>query len=238
MSALRRFESKLEQMISGAFARTFKSEVQPVEITAALNKELDNSAQILSRDRRIVPNSFEVELSDTDYDRLEGLGSGLTKELVEMVREHAASQGYVFAGPVQIELVADDALTTGRFRVHSKAQSKVQPAGGDPTATSVTRAKAALEVNGRKVPLFPPGIVIGRSNDADLRVDDPGVSRRHAEVRVTDHGFGARVSVHDLGSTNGISVDGRKVETATLVDGASLRIGNTTMTLHLSDGGD
>ena len=81
MSALQRFENRLEQMISGVFARTFRSAVQPVEIASALNREVDNSAQILSRDRRLVPNDFHVELSETDHQRLEGLGPQLPREL-------------------------------------------------------------------------------------------------------------------------------------------------------------
>ena len=63
MGGLQRFEQRLERLISGAFARAFRSAVQPVEIAAALQRECDNNAQILSRDRRLVPNDFHVELS-------------------------------------------------------------------------------------------------------------------------------------------------------------------------------
>lgn len=233
MSALRRFENRLEEMISGAFARTFRSAVQPVEISAALNREIDNSAQILSRDRRLVPNTFHVELSAADHERLDSLGPQLTKELVGMVREHAASQSYVFTGPVTVELSAADDLTTGRFRVRSQSVSTVSSRGGDPTDTSIRRASATIEVNGRQHPLMPPGMVVGRGNDADLRINDPGVSRRHVEFRVQESPEGARVSVRDLNSTNGMSVNGRRTESATLTDGAVVRIGNTAIVVHL-----
>lgn len=239
MSGLQRFENKLEQMISGVFARTFRSAVQPVEIASALNREIDNSAQILSRDRRLVPNTFVVELSGVDHERLEALGPQLPRELTEMLREHAAQQSYVFTGPVQIEMTTSEDLTTGRFRVLSKSVSPSSLAGGDPTATQVRGAKATLEVNGERLPLAPPGLVIGRGNDADLRIDDPGVSRKHIEIRVEepqDPGDGARVTVIDLGSTNGVLVNGKRVERAVLADGATLKIGNTTMSLHLKQG--
>ena len=238
MSALQRFENKLEQMISGVFARTFRSAVQPVEIAAALNREVDNSAQILSRDRRLVPNDFHVELSSPDHERLEGLGPELTRELTDMLKDHASQQSYVFTGPVRITLEPSEELTTGRFRVRSKAIASSHLAGGDPTDTQVRRATASLLVNGQQLPLGPPGIVIGRGNDADLRIDDPGVSRRHVEIRVqeSDSGGAPRVTVHDLGSTNGVIVNGRRVEKATLVDGATIRIGNTTMSLRLHQG--
>jgi hypothetical protein len=238
MRGLQKFESKLEQMISGVFARTFRSAVQPVEIASALNREVDNSAQILSRDRRLVPNNFVVELSDADHQRLQGLGPQLTRELTEMLRDHAAQQSYVFTGPVNISMVTSDELTTGRFRVRSKAVSSAHLAGGDPSSTQVRRATATLELNGERLPLAPPGIVIGRGNDADLRIDDPGVSRRHIELRVEEsQGGGApHVTVLDLGSTNGVSVNGKRVERATLADGATIAIGNTTMSLHLKQG--
>jgi hypothetical protein len=232
VSGLQRFEQKLEQLISGVFARTFRSAVQPVEISAALAREADNSAQILSRDRRIVPNEFHVELSPADHERLQGLGATLDQELIAMLKEHAAGQSYVFTGPVTISLETADDLTTGRFRVRSKAVARVSQAGPDPTETQVRRATAIIEINGERLPLSAPGLVVGRGNDADLRVNDPGVSRRHAEFRVTEDTHGPRVSVHDLGSTNGVLVNGRKVDDATLADGAEIRIGNTTLTFH------
>ena len=239
MRGLQRFENKLEQMISGVFARTFRSAVQPVEIASALNREVDNSAQILSRDRRLVPNTFTVELSPSDHERLAGLGPQLPRELIEMLREHAAQQSYVFTGAVSIDLVVSEQLTTGRFRVRSKAVSSSSLAAGEPSDTQVRRATATLEVNGERLPLAPPGIVIGRGNDADLRINDPGVSRKHIEVRVEEAqelGGPPRISVHDLGSTNGMLVNGRRVEQATLADGATIKIGTTTMSLHLNQG--
>lgn len=232
MGGLQRFENRLEQLVSGIFARTFQSAVQPVEISAALAREVDNSAQILSRDRRLVPNDFHVELSPPDFERLRALGPELDRELHDQLKDHAAQQSYVFTGAVHIKLEQADDLTTGRFRVRSQALASVSQSGPAPTDTDVRKAVALLEVNGDELPLSPPGIVVGRGNDADLRINDPGVSRRHVEFRVVDHGDGPRVSVHDLGSTNGVLVNGRKVETATLTEGAEVRIGNTVLTFH------
>ena len=71
-----------------------------------------------------------------------------------------------------------------------------------------------LEVNGLRHPLSPPGFVIGRGTDADLRINDPGISRLHAEVKV--HPASGAGEIVDLGSTNGIAVNGHKVRQATL----------------------
>ena len=100
MGGLQRFEQRLENLISGAFARAFRSAVQPVEIAAALQRECDNNAQILSRERRMVPNDFHVELSQVDLDRLAPYDSALADELTHQVQDHADSQGYVFPGPI------------------------------------------------------------------------------------------------------------------------------------------
>ncbi len=234
MGVLQKFENRLEQMVSGAFARAFRSEVQPVEIAAALQREVDNSAQILSRNRRLVPNSFHVELSPADHERLVPYASTLAQELAEMLREHADEQSYVFTGPVGIEFDRVDELGTGMFRVRSAAEARVTPAGGaSVTDTAVRRANAVLEVNGMRHPLEAPGLVIGRGVDADLRIDDPGVSRRHAEIRVMPGSPAPTVTIIDLGSTNGMLVNGHRVQQAQLDDGGVVKIGNTSMTLHL-----
>jgi hypothetical protein len=234
MGMLQRFENRLEQMVSGAFAKAFRSAVQPVEVAAALQREVDNSAQILSRNRRLVPNQFHVELSPQDHERLSPYFSTLTEELTGMLREHAHEQSYVFTGPVSITFDQRGDLSTGRFRVRSAALAKVTPVSErSVTDTAVRRANVILEVNGTRHPLDPPGIVIGRGTDADLRINDPGVSRRHAEIRVhASERAGTDVSIVDLGSTNGMLVNGTKVQQATLEDGATVRIGNTTMTVR------
>jgi hypothetical protein len=233
MGVIQRFENRLEQLVSGAFARAFRSAVQPVEVAAALQREVDNSAQILSRNRRLVPNKFHVELSAADYDRLAPYGSTLADELVSMLRDHAHEQSYVFTGPVSITFDKTDDLGTGRFHVRSAAIASVTPSSNRSVSDSaVRRANVVVEVNGMRHPLEPPGLVIGRGNDADLRINDPGVSRRHAEIRVFPGETVPQVSVVDLGSTNGMLVNGTRVEHAMLDDGATVKIGNTTMTIH------
>ncbi len=228
MGGLQRFEQRLEQMISSAFARTFRSEVQPVEISAALQREVDNNAQIVSRTRRVVPNVFVVELSGVDLGRLEGYE--LAGTFAEELEDHAATQGYAFPGPISIEFVGADDLTTGRFRIRSRAEGRVT---GHATHTQAGRARAVLEVNGTRHPLASPGVVIGRGSEADLRINDPGISRRHAEFVVQSQGGGLDIEVRDLDSTNGITVDGHRVTRAALRDGSVVRAGSTTLTVSV-----
>jgi hypothetical protein len=234
VGALHRFEQRLEQVVTGAFARAFRSAVQPMEIAAALQREVDNSAQILSRDRRIAPNDFTIDLSPTDYDRLSTYGDALSSELASMLHEHAQEQGYLFAGPIRMNFQRVDDLTTGRFRVRSSAQAQVTPAAGRPVGdTAVREAAAYLDIAGTRHPLHPPGLVVGRGSGSDVRVDDPGVSRRHVEFRVQTASDGPHVSLVDLGSTNGTQVAGHRVQHAVLGDGSIVHIGGTRIDVHV-----
>ncbi len=234
MGALHRFEHRLEQMVTGAFARAFRSAVQPMEIAAALQREVDNSAQILSRDRRLAPNNFTIDLSGPDFDRLSTYGDTLSRELAAMLHEHAEEQHYMFAGPISMNFTRADDLTTGRFRVRSEASAAVTPvAGQSMTDTAIGRAPLFLEINGTRHPLESPGLTIGRGSNADLRIDDPGVSRRHVEFRVQPGTGTASVSVVDLGSTNGTTVNGQRVQQAVLDDGSVVQIGSTRIVVHV-----
>ena len=233
MSGLQKFEQRLEQMVSGAFARAFRSAVQPVEIAAALQRECDNNTQILSRQRRMVPNDFHVELSQPDMDRLAPYDSALVKELTAQLEEHGEKQSYLFAGPITIGFEAADDLTIGRFRVRSQAHAAVI---SNATHTQVRRARAFLEVNGTRHPLQSPGLVVGRGTEADLRINDPGVSRRHVEFTVNDAVTGdIRISVQDLGSTNGMLVDGHRITSTALQDGSEVKVGRTVMTVRVEE---
>jgi Protein of unknown function (DUF3662)/FHA domain len=228
--ALQRFEQRLEQVVTGAFARAFRSAVQPMEIAAALQREVDNSAQILSRDRRLAPNNFTIELAAADFDRLSTYGETLSSELAAMLHEYAEDQRYIYAGLVHLTFQRTEGLTTGRFRVRSSAAAQVTPAPGQRTTdTAIRQATLFLEVNGTRHPVHAPGLVIGRGSAADLKVDDPGVSRRHVQLHVQPN---ADVTLVDLGSTNGTLVNGQRVNQARLGDGSVIQIGGTKLVLH------
>lgn len=267
MGALQRFERRLESLVHRPFAKAFKAEVQPVELASALQRECDQRAAVLRRDRRMVPNVFIVELGDHDYGRLSPYAEPLGAELADMVVEHAEDQQYSFIGPVRVDFEHAEDLATGMFRIRSEAvagsheagppdaprpstarggggpavsdgrEDRVGPAdAGDPaaptTAMPAPGGSAYLELRGTRVALAASRTVIGRGADADLRIDDPGVSRRHAEVRV----HGGRATITDLGSTNGIVVGGRRVGEVTVGDGDRFTLGSTTFVFR--SGGD
>jgi FHA domain/Protein of unknown function (DUF3662) len=160
----------------------------------------------------------------------------LNAELATELRKPAREMGYVFNGPIKIAFELDTHLPTGRFTVTSQAVAGITPRGGRASETAISRAPLVLEVNGTRHPLQPPGLVIGRGSEADLRINDPGISRRHAQIRVNPAGQGLQIDIVDLGSTNGIMVNGQKVQQAALREGSRIEIGSTRMLVHAPSG--
>jgi FhaA, N-terminal domain/FHA domain len=236
MGIFARFEKKVEGAVSGVFARAFKGDVQPVEIAARLQRELDAEAKLMSRNKRLVPNDFTVQLSQHDHNKLAPYASTLNAELATELRNHARETGYMFNGPIKIEFELDSSLPTGRFTVSSQAVAGISPRAGRASETAISRAPLVLEVNGTRHPLQPPGLVIGRGSDADLRINDPGISRRHAQIRVSAAGPQLKLDIVDLGSTNGIMVNGQRVQQAALHEGSRIEIGSTRMLVHAPAG--
>ncbi|QYH34857.1 DUF3662 and FHA domain-containing protein [Salinibacterium sp. M195] len=217
MGLLDNFERGLERAVNGAFAKTFKSGLQPVEITSALRRELDTQAAVVSRDRILVPNSFTVRLSQTDYQRMVGLGSTLISELTELVQRHATAQHYSFSGGISISLSADPALSQGMIEVDSVSVK------GTVAWTPV------LEINGTRHPLVHSRTIIGRGSEADITVDDNGISRKHVEV-LWD---GTRAEVNDLNSTNGSKLNGSPVSRAPLAPESVIDVGRTRIVFRV-----
>ena len=211
------FEKGLERAVNGAFAKTFKSGLQPVEITSALRRELDTKAAVVSRDRILVPNKFTVLLSRVDYDRMIGLGSTLVDELTGLVQQHAAAQHYSFAGGVSITLAEDSTLSQGMIEIQSV------------NVKGTVAWTPVLEINGTRHPITHSRTIVGRGSDATITVDDTGISRKHVEI-LWD---GAKAEVNDLGSTNGSLLNGQAVSRAPLPPDSVIDIGRTRIVFRV-----
>lgn len=244
MGVLQRFERRLEGMVEGAFARAFKSELQPVEVASAVQREMDDRAAIVAQGRTLVPNDFVVEVSEPDYDRLEVYADNLGTELATLARDYAKEQGYSFVGPVRMRFEGVPDLTTGMFRIRSgvirghtiEAGEIRQPVSDLPRGEGSqfygnprlviqgSHPGTGLEA-GSTYELQTPVTLLGRGTDCDLRMVDAGVSRHHAELRVEED----QVVLVDLGSTNGTFVNGQPARRVVLTDGTTVTLGRTTM---------
>lgn len=228
MGLLARFEDSLDRMVNGAFARAFKAEVQPVEIASSLQRELDDRAAIMDRNRTVVPNIFNIELSSHDYTRLAVFRDALQDELTTLVKGYATEQRYTLLGGVQVMISQDEELETGIFRVRSEARAEVAAQGGsadiDSMAGAALGGQPRLEVGRTAYPLVRAVTRIGRGADVDIRVDDPGVSRHHCEIVM-----GTPLRVRDLNSTNGTTVAGQRITELELAEGTAIQVGSTTL---------
>lgn len=101
-----------------------------------------------------------------------------------------------------------------------------------PAAPRKLRQRPWLDVDGDRYPMLGAITVIGRDDDADILLDDPGISRRHSEIRITYDGPHQVITIRDLGSTNGTFVNGDPIGTMHLSEGDRITIGRTHLIVH------
>jgi hypothetical protein len=212
---LQQFEQRLERLVEGAFAKAFRSGLQPVEIARRLTREMDLHRTVGPRGV-IAPNVFEVALAPSDLERFDSFADALVGELADAAREHARTERYIFVGPVEVALKPDDNLNPGSCVITSEV--KGGPGGGHTVSLVLP--------DGRRVTMDEEGpLTIGRLPESSVVVEDTNVSRRHAEVRRD----GPDAVVVDLGSTNGTRVNGAQVRTRRLNDGDEITVGRTSL---------
>ncbi len=208
---LQQFERRLERLFEGVFAKAFRSGLEPVELGRRLARQMDRDRRVGPSGRRVAPNAFSYRLSPPDHERFASFEAVLCDELAEAAREHARAEGYAFLGRVAVWVVEDPRLSPGTFEL----DAEVRPAAGGGPVGSL------MVPGGRRVSLDAESVSIGRQDTCDVVLDDPTVSRNHAEVRRDGDGF----EVVDLGSRNGTRVNGQGIARTRLADGDDLLIG-------------
>ncbi|MEX1141893.1 MAG: DUF3662 and FHA domain-containing protein [Thermoleophilaceae bacterium] len=250
MSILRNLESKLGGLVEGAFSRAFKSNVEPVELARKLAKEMDES-KLTSVSRVYVPNHYRVFLSPDDRSHFESYEPALRKELSDYLLEHARAEGLALTSRPAVEFMTDDRLQLGEFGIQAQlldtpedepapSARDVAPSQGDfghtmvysperaarvleppPERRTRPRHRAVLAGEGRRTAIDADPFTIGRSRECDLAIDDPNISRRHAELRSDGDSW----RIVDLGSTNGVKVNRRRLDEAVLRSGDRITLG-------------
>ena len=249
---LRSIEQKIESLFEGAFGRAFRRNVQPVELARKLAKEMDDY-KMVSVSQVYAPNEYVVYLSPGDRAQFENYEDALVKELQQYLLEHSRREGYVLLSKPEVTFETDEDLEVGLFGIANRMIQRESPDGEpeqapEPGATRVYRATpadtemasaeelglepepeneppAAVTIDGTPHELRKPSMVIGRSKECDIRVSDPNVSRRHAEIRQEAGAYW----IVDLGSTNGLSVNGRQLKRSRLDEGDRITLGSTEL---------
>lgn len=251
MSVLRSLESKIASLVEGTFSRAFRSEVRPVEIARKLAREMEEHRSH-SVSRVYAPNEYAVYLSPRDRERFAGFERELRDELAGYLLEHARRERLSLMSRPVVEFRTDDRLRLGEFGIQARlvepaSDPAAPPSQGDAGHTMIYSAaerlqepleqrarerdaRALLVTDGKRLVVGAGGATIGRSRSCDIVLDDANVSRRHAEVRPRGGGW----LVADLGSTNGVAVNGARIDRPhTLKPGDRIELGTTTLTFEL-----
>jgi hypothetical protein len=238
--------------VEGTFSRAFRSEVRPVEIARKLAREMEEHKSF-SVSRTYVPNEYRVFLSPRDRQRFADYEEALASELAGYLLEHARRERLVMLSRPTIEFETDDRLGLGEFGIQTRVVQPAQEAEAPPEPAEQTgrtmvyssagrvaepleeraraqRETALLLVEGRRLVVGPAGVTLGRSSRCDVVLDDANISREHAELRPR----GGSWVLTDLGSTNGSSVNGRRIDAPTVVKpGDEIELGTLVMTFEL-----
>ena len=254
MSVLRSLENKIAGLVEGTFSRAFRSEVRPVEIARKLAREMEEHKSF-SVSRTYVPNEYRVFLSPRDRERFADYESALEEELAGYLLEYARRERLAMLSRPVIEFETDQRLGLGEFGIQTGVvqppgeaypedeEEPVEQSGRTMIYSSAERVAEPLQENARaraqravlvlddkRLVVGPAGVVIGRSRQSDVVVDDPNVSRQHAEIRPR----GGSWVLNDLGSTNGSVLNGRRIdEPEVLKPGDQIEIGTSSMTFEL-----
>jgi hypothetical protein len=264
MNLLKSFETTIANLVEGTFGRVFRSEVRPMELARKLAREMD-AHRTVSVSRVYVPNEYSVWLSAKDRARYEGVEHEVIDELCAYLLEHARRENLILASQPHIAFHTDERLSLGEFGIQARLVRHVgqsedpqplppshQPPppaqelhGQTMIYSNSERARAPVEeararrgvqrallaVGGRRLLVPPGGGTIGRSHDCDVVLEDVGVSRRHANIRPGPDGW----MLEDLGSTNGVLVNGEQVRGAQpLRQGDRVELGSTEIVFELS----
>ncbi len=262
MSLLKNVETTIANLVEGSFGRLFRSEVRPMELARKLAREMDEH-RTTSVSRVYAPNEYSVWLSPQDRARYEGVEHEVIDELCGYLLEHARREELILASPPLVSFHTDEQLALGEFGIQAQltrheeqSDERAHPPAPVPadvlqdeehgqtmiySTSARTRealepvharrtARALLAVGGRRLIVPPQGATIGRSRACDVVLEDAGASRRHAEIRPHDEGW----TLQDLGSTNGVLVNGRPVTPLQpLRPGDRIEIGSTEIVFEL-----
>ena len=251
MSVLRNLESKLAGLVEGTFSRAFKSEVRPVEIARKLAREMDEH-RVQSLSRTYVPNEYTVWLSPEDREQFSGYEDELRRELSGYLLEHARKERVALLTPPEIAFKTDDRLRLGEFGIQARLVRPHEDPAAEPhqaeeghtmvyssserlrgaaaRARPAARDRAAADRAGAPSCSAPPAPCSAARARPTSSLDDANVSRKHAEIRPS----GGSWTVRDLGSTNGVKVNGRRIEGAqSLKPGDVIELGTSHATFEL-----
>jgi hypothetical protein len=223
---LDRLERQLEQLVEGSLSRLLGADFSPSVVAAQLTRAMEEVGKQDEDGNRYAPDQYALTLNPEDARFLLTSAPNINAVLARGLMDAVRSVGYVLPRQPTITIAADPTLKRWEVRVvawhsgnpleftHPMKQATGMHPGEVPEG-------AFLIVDGRgHFALDRPLVNIGRRLDNQLILDNPHVSRTHAQLRIRD----GRFVLFDLGSTSGTKVNGKSIKQHVLRQGDVISI--------------
>jgi hypothetical protein len=228
---LSRFEEQIQRLVEGGFARLFAGRLHPHEVAIQLARAMEDDTRQNDQGQLVAPDVYVVRLSPQDHEALlwaqSELSDALAKELVKLARQN----GLLLLAAPTVRLLADRHIPRHQIKVSAyHTDAKFETTKGIRLSELNEQAQPRLQAglitkDGRHIPLDKAVVTLGRDRGSQVILDNPRISRRHAQIRLR---FG-RYVLFDLGSTGGTKVNGQTIQEATLQPGDVISLADTSL---------
>ena len=252
MDRLAKLDSSIQRGLDNSMAAVFGGKVVPAEIEELIKQEAQDSIVATDDGEYVVPNVYAVGVSSKDLENL-SQQRDLPVDLAEQLMRFVRNQGWYLDGPAVVRIAEESGLRTGQLRVSSYIDTVPDVASGFDAIVAERREHHEEDAMSEPTPTTPapggqPAVslllqdgssrtylvhegsnILGRSNEADFRLPDTGVSRQHAEIT-----WDGEVAVLvDLQSTNGTTVNDEPVDNWMLADGDVITLGHSHIEVRI-----
>jgi hypothetical protein len=228
MNSLSKLERHLEELVERTFARVLGADLSVEMIASQLARAMDDGVKWGDAEQAYAPDQYALTLHPDDADLLLSKSTDVQSTLANGLMEIARNHEYQMAREPHVTLAADPTLAKLQVRVISWHSTQplefTQSMANEPKSKPGRLPDGAFLIldAGRHYPLDRPVINIGRRIDNQIILEDPHVSRTHAQIRAREGKF----VLFDLGSTSGTMVNGRSISQHMLQAGDVITIAN------------
>lgn len=235
---LSRIETRLQTLIEGSAAKLFPGHLSTADLALRLVEAMHAGLRHDADGNDWVPNIYTIHTHPHNAYYFEA-SPGLIGELTRALDQAGTEAEFLFSGDVIVDVLVDPLISISEIQVRAQSSHDDLP---QTTAVELpvldelvdTPASAFIIVDGTKIyTLNKAAVNIGRRQDNDLVIDDPRVSRLHAQLRWVR----GRYMLFDLESAGGTWVNDTKVNQATLRPGDVISLAGVPLVFGLEDAG-
>jgi len=232
---LSRLEARLRELLEVRLIRALPGRKPEDLLVHNLAQAMETNARVDPKGSRVAPNVYTLLVNASAHARWQE--PGLVDGLLELIKTAAADAGLRFDTPPTLTFADDPAILSDEFRIvasHSaEAVAQTQDMQADTDGHSAAEETPAIPESAflivagvKEFPLTRAVVNIGRRLDNDLVVDDPRVSRHHAQLRAIK----SRYVLFDLNSSGGTFINGQRTSQTVLYPGDVISLAGVSIT--------